>query len=753
MYNQSSEMKWIYSFFFLLSMILAACNGGGLPFGQDAGEPIPPVVDINPGEDASTETEEPISEDAGGYARAFYRAWEAQDFLGMYSLLAPRSQALVDSASFVQRYDEVMNSAAVQQVIAQPVSLVQDGDQAEFGVRVTWETAVVGPISRNFTVPLIYEDGRWGIVWHEGLIMPELEGGNRLSMETIIPSRASIYDIGGYALAFQGKAISLGIVPGQIQDEAAMLAALSPILDKEAEEIKEMYASAQADWYVPIGDIPEDVLQDNILELQPFINAGLAPPEARNSRLYTESGAAPHIIGYTGFIPAEEIDSYLRQGFRGDEMVGRAGLEAWGEDYLNGEWGGVLSVLGPSGEYVTTLADRDPKQSRSIYATIDNSFQAAVEQALAEAVETLPGGHSGAAVVLDVKTGDVKAMASYPDYNPAIFDALRPGSDAELTAVLNNPGRPLINRAAQGVYPAGSVFKVVTMAAALNSGQYTPDSFYTSTGVWSKLGQEYAKTDWRSGGHGTISLKQALIVSCNTCFYDVGYNVDGQDNTILPNTAFGFGLGQLTGIQGVAESPGLIPDPEWKMNNRGEGWATGDAVNMAIGQGFVQVTPLQIATIMSAFANGGTLVQPKLIDRIGAGGGAPEEPWPIAENGHLPLSDEQIAIFQDSLWNVANGPWGTATDRFQGLPLQVAGKTGTAEAPPNNSHAWFAGYAPATPYTRADGTVIAEPEIAIAVIVENGGEGSVVSAPIFRRIVELYYGLEPTPYHWSEQTP
>ena len=748
MYNQSSAMKWFYAFLLLLAFTGAAC-GGSAPLAPDPGRPTVPTESNTSGSNTQTE-EEAVDEDAGGYARAFYRAWEAQDFIGMYSLLAPRSQALVDSGSFIQRYDEAMKTAAVQEVIAQPVSLVQEGKNAQFGVRVTWNSAVVGPISRDYTIPLVYEEGRWGIVWDEGLILPELAGGNRLTMEHVVPSRAGIYDIGGYALAFQGKAISLGIVPGQIQDETGLLNTLSPILDKTPEEIKEMYASASPDWYVPIGDIAEDVLQDHILELQPYINAGLAPPEARSSRIYSDSGVAPHIIGYTGFIPAEEIDTYLRQGFRGDEMVGRAGLEAWGEDYLNGERGGTLSVIGPSGDYVTVLAEKVPQQSRSIYATIDHNFQAAVEQALAEAVETHPIGHSGAIVVLDVNNGDVKAMASYPDYDPAIFDALRPGSDTALAAVLNNPGFPLLNRAAQGVYPAGSVFKIITFSAALNSDLYTPDTFYTSTGVWSKLGEEYAKTDWRSGGHGTINLKQALIVSCNTCFYDVGYNVDGQDNTLLPNTAMAFGLGQPTGIQGVAESAGLIPDPEWKMANRGEGWATGDAVNMAIGQGFVQVTPLQIAAVLAAVANNGTLIQPKLVHRIGAGGGAPEESWPVTENGQLPLSAEQLAVMKDSLWNVANGPWGTATDRFEGLPLQVAGKTGTAEAPPNDSHAWFAGYAPAAPYTKGDGTYIEEPEIAIAVIMENAGEGSAVAAPIFRRIVELYYGIEPlTPYPWS----
>ena len=324
MYNQSSEMKWNYSLFILLAFLLTACSGDGSPFVQDASEPFTPLESANPDETGPSVTEESISEDAGGYARAYYRAWEAEDYIGMYSLLAPQSQALVESSSFVHRYDEAMKTAAVQEVITQPVSLVQEGATAEFGVRVTWESSIVGSISRDYTVPLVYEDGRWGIVWHEGLILPELEGGNRLTMESVVPSRANIYDIDGYALAYLGKAISLGIIPGQIEDEASLLDTLSPILDKTPDEIREMYASALPDWYVPIGDIPEEVLQDNILSLQPYIDAGLAPPEARNSRLYSDSGVAPHIVGYTGFIPAEEIDSYLRQGFRGDEMVGRS---------------------------------------------------------------------------------------------------------------------------------------------------------------------------------------------------------------------------------------------------------------------------------------------------------------------------------------------------------------------------------------------------------------------------------------------
>lgn len=749
-YRVANMMRNIFLLIPIL-LITTACSASVLPMPLDETNLATVAPDgVTRDQQQIIPTPAPVDEDAGGYARAFYRAWENKDYLGMYSLLSPQSQALVDSNSFVERYEDVMRTAGVQSIHAQPLSLVQEGNQATFGVRVTWETAIVGPITRDYTVPLVYEDTRWGIAWQEGLILPELDGGNRLLMEYEIPSRASIYDVGGYALAYQGRAVSLGIVPGQIVDEAGLLATLSPLLGKTPEAIKELYASAQPDWYVPIGDISEAVMQENILALQPYLDTGLARPTARGSRLYTDSGIAAHLIGYTGFIPAEEIDAYRADGYRGDEMIGRAGLESWGEEYLNGERGGLLSVIGTNGEFITTIAERDPKQSRSIYATIDHDFQAAVERALAQAIESHPAGHSGAVVVLDVNTGDIKAMASYPSYDPVIFDALRTESDQDLVAVLNDPGRPLVNRATQGAYPAGSTFKIVTLAAALNSGQYTADTMYTSTGVWSRLGDNYAKTDWQAGGHGTISLKQALVVSCNTCFYDVGYNLDGQDNTLLPNIARSFGLGQPTGIQGVSESPGLIPDPDWKINSVGEGWVTGDAVNMAIGQGYVQVTPVQMATLVAAIANGGTLNQPKLIDRIGAGGGAPEEEWPVTANGQIPLSEEQLAVMRGSLWDVANGSWGTATHRFQGLPVNVAGKTGTAEAPPNLPHAWFAGYAPAAPYTKTDGTVIDQPEIAVVVIAENAGEGSEVAAPIFRRIVELYYGIEPLyPFPWG----
>lgn len=727
--------------FILITTVTAAC--GGTAALRDSRADGPPTSTPAP-----TSTTASITEDPAGYARAFYRAWELSDYLGMYSLLTPSSQRLVDSGAFVRRYEEAMRTAAVSDIHTQFLGKLQDGDRAEFGVRVTLTSDVVGDLIREFAPQLAYEEGRWGIVWDEGLILPELAGGNRLTMDVRVPSRGTIYDATGKALAYQGVAYELGVIPGQIQNEAGLLAALAEPLGLPPDEIKEKYATALPDWYVPLGIVAEQELQQYALSLEPYLGQGLTTPRRRTMRLYSDTNSAAHVIGYMGAISPERLDEYRAQGFTGDESVGIAGLEAWGEDHLNGDRGGVLSVVDPSGQVIAEVAQRDPRPAQSVYTTLDLDFQAAVEQALADAIATHPAANYGAIAVLDPNSGAVRALATYPTYDPKAFDPLRPDSAQVVGALLNDPGQPLLNRATQGAYPAGSTFKLITYAAALNSGLYTADSRYSSTGSWSRLGEEFTKFDWLTGGHGTVSLRTALVVSCNSCFYDVGYTIDGQDNSLLPRIASEFGLGQPTGIQGIAESAGLIPDPEWKLNNIGEGWATGDAVNMSIGQGYVQVTPLQMANVVAAIANGGTLYRPTLVERVGESNNTPESPPESHVNGVLPLSAEDLAVVRESLWNVTHLGYGTATHRFVDMPVPVAGKTGTAEAPPGLPHAWFVGYAPAEPYTTADGRLVEAPELAIAVVLENAGEGSDVAAPLFRRVVELYYGIEVTPFPW-----
>lgn len=729
--------------FLLLCLFITACNLVPAPEDSyDLATLTPLATAVLPG------TPTPIPGGAEGIALTFFRAWENGDYLGMYSLLSPGSQALIDSQSFIDRYSEALDTADVTTVIAQPQAAYQEGDRATVQVRVTWQTVVVGDIVRDHQVELVYSQARWGISWNEGLILPELAGGNRLVMQYRNPARANIYDSTGAALAFQGTAFTLGVVPGRITDEPGLLNVLSPLLNKTPEEIKELYAAAAADWLWPVGDISADVYQVNYTILEPYLLAGALQATQRLTRVYPEGSAEPHIIGYTGRIPAELYDVYVADGFQGDEIVGLSGVEAWGEDYLNGDRGGTLTVVGPAGETIAVLAEQEPRQARSIYTTINAEFQSGVQQALTDAMLTHPQGFSGAIVVLEVNSGRVLAMASYPTYDPAIFDPINPSPN--LGAVLTDPTQPLLNRATQVNFPPGSIFKIVTFSAGIASGLYTPETSYTSTGTWNRLGDAYIKRDWRTGGHGTVSLREALVVSCNSCFYDVGFNIDAVDQWLLPNTANAFGLGRPTGIVGINEVPGFIGTPDWKINTYGEGWSTGDTVNMSIGQGFVDVTPLQIANIFAALANGGTLYRPTVIDRIGSGGGAPEEPLPPEVLGQIPINAETLAAIQQSLFRVTTANNGTAVDKFAGLVVPVAGKTGTAEAANFGlPHAWFGGYAPAGPYTLANGTVVTSPQIAVVVFAQNAGEGSAVAAPIFRRVIELYYGITPlTPYPW-----
>lgn len=750
--------RFAYSFLLFFVFLLSACSGNGsapvpeaAPGQETVAVPLPadtplPVETTTAGPTAVPDVVATL-EGAERVAWAFYRAWEGRDYLGMYRVLSHESQAAVDSRSFTSRYQEAMVTATVQTLQAALLASRLEGDQAHMTVRVTWQTAVAGEITRDHPLTLVYQQGRWGIVWHDGLILPELRAGQRLHLEYEAPPRADIYDVHGRPLAYQGTVVTLGVIPGRIADEDRLLAALSLALDLTPQEIKEIYAPARPDWYWPIADITGDVMQAHRDRLQPHIDAGLTTSE-RPARLYPAGSVTAHIVGYTGYIPAEQLAHYQAQGYRGDEQVGLAGIEAWGQSYLSGI-GGALTIVGPGGERLATIQESESGQARPIYTTIDLDFQRAVVEALATAVNSHPESAAGTVVVLDVATGKVRAMASFPDYDPVVFDSLRLNAAAALGEVLRHPGRPLFNRATQGEYPPGSTFKIVTMAAALNSGLYTPASLYTSTGAWNRLGDSFIKYDWLEEGHGTLSLVEALAASCNSCFYDASFNLNQLDPYLLPQTARAFGFGAPSAIQGLPEAAGLIPDPAYKVSASGREWEPGDAVNMGIGQGDVLATPLQLARLLAAIANGGTLWRPTLIDRLGGGIDEAAEAWPVEAAAELPLTSEELEAVRAGLWGVTNSSLGTATERLPRLPVPVAGKTGTSETV-GLPHSFFAGYAPAAPYTRRDGTLIEEPEIAVVVLMEHAGEGSEVAVPVFRRIVELYYGIAPlTRYPWQ----
>ncbi len=304
----------------LLLLLLSACSSD-LPAMLGAGEPQTPTPLPTP---TPAPTSTPVVEAAEGTGLAFYRAWEGFDYDGMYDLLSAQTRALVARDDFVSLYEEAMRTATVQTVHAQPMNALQEDDRAEMSVRVIWETALVGSISREHTMTLTYNQDRWGVVWDESLLLPELQGGQRLHMAYRAPARANIYDREGSALAYQGTAITLSVVPGEIQDEEGLLETLSPILRREPDELRQLYAEALPNWVVPLGNVLAEEAQEHSEDLEPYLGNALVA-EQRLTRLYAQNGVAPHVTGYVGAIPAESLDDYLRQGYRGDGRACRRG--------------------------------------------------------------------------------------------------------------------------------------------------------------------------------------------------------------------------------------------------------------------------------------------------------------------------------------------------------------------------------------------------------------------------------------------
>jgi penicillin-binding protein 2 len=342
-------------------------------------------------------------------------------------------------------------------------------------------------------------------------------------------------------------------------------------------------------------------------------------------------------------------------------------------------------------------------------------------------------------VVIRVDDGEVLALASSPTFDPNLFE---PTNLNRQFADNNAISAGLLNRAAQDAYPAGSVFKIVTFSAGLTSGLFTPDSKYTCNGQWDEVGLPAPFTDWLPGGHGTLTLEQGLTASCDPWFWHLSKALYDWNPNWVPQVAKAFGLGQATGINGLEETIGLIPDPAWKLQSKGQAWEVIDSLNLGIGQGDVQVTPLQIARLLATVANNGIQAQPQLVLKVGAPGQPPTYQFQPKFTGQLPLKPDQLAALQDGLHKVTQDPIGTARTRFRGLKIPVAGKTGTAQTNETEPHAWFAGYSLAH---KPD-----KPDIAIAVWVKNIGEGADVAAPIFRRILESYYGLPLTRYPWED---
>ena len=720
-------------FFRLLNLIiimafLSACGSGGsglIPGGPTDTPLPPPLVTVN------------STPDPGIAIQVYLNAYQVDDYNTMYGLLAKASQGTISLEDFALRNRDALNEMSAGSFDYEVLSSLVNPYSAEIAFHVTYHTALVGDVERDIVARMALENNEWKIQWDDSLILPELSGGNVLRMDYSSPSRGNIYDRDGDVIVAQSDAYAFSIIPGNVTEES-----LGPLLSEvwrlcgiSREQLAEEIQNTPAFFPIPLCEASEKE-SERIRNIYP---AGLQWTPY-NSRFYFDQSTSSNIVGFTQSIFAEDLETYRRLGYAGDERVGSAGIEKWAEDYLGGQRGGTLYVVNPAtGGIVTRVGESAPTPADSVYLTIDDNLQYYAQQAIK--------GFTGAAVVMEVDTGRVLAMASSPGFDANIFQPNNPNAaTAELA-----PGS-LLNRAAQGQYPLGSVFKIITMAAGMESGLFVAETEYDCQYTWTRL-PDQVRYDWtyqhcqdrQSVGlecdtsdsipSGLVTLSESLMRSCNPFFWEVGYTLYYNDRpNDIANMARAFGLGQLTGIGQIEEESGQIIDP------------TSDIamVNMSIGQGDVLVTPLQVATFIAALGNGGTLYRPQLVEKVEPVDGSPAtQLFKPEARGTLPIQPFRMQLLEEAMISVVKDPDGTAYFRLRGLQIPVAGKTGTAESGSGLPHAWFAGY---TMASETSGL----PDIAIAVILENEGEGSDYAAPVFKRIVETYYNGSPQTFYWFE---
>lgn len=552
---------------------------------------------------------------------------------------------------------------------------------------------------------------------------------NRTRQISIQAPRGVIYDRNGVILVSSRPSFAVSIVPNEYTKPQEATPLLAFITGVTVEEINQLLADSIDFPYTPvrIKRNADDVMIARIEERQYYLPGVVL--EAIPVRQYVYEELASHVLGFVGRISQEEYARYKEQGYHPADLVGKDGLEREWEEVLRGMDGSRQLEVNASGEEVRPLGSRPSVTGRGLVLTLDANLQKAAEEALtAQVAASRTMGEpakGGSVVVLDVKTGGILAMASNPPFNPNLFaGGISSNAWSELIA---NPNHPLNNRAIQNAYPPGSVFKIVTAAAALEMNLTTPQEIFDDTGVYVLHGWRFY--GWNVKGLGKLNIVDGLALSSDPVFYELGRRL-GADN--LAAYALTFGFGKATGIKLAGEEKGIVPYLGWKQANYGEPWYPGETLIAAIGQGYYLATPLQQALLTMAVANGGVVYKPRLVDNVLTPEGNIVETMQPEVLRTIYLRPEVWETVRQGLLAVTAR--GTGASSFRDFPKPVAGKSGSSETGRGTTHSWFACYAPAE-----------NPEIAMAVLVEEGGEGSVAAAPVTRRILEAYFGIQNKP--------
>jgi penicillin-binding protein 2 len=553
---------------------------------------------------------------------------------------------------------------------------------------------------------------------------------NCVRLKSIKPSRGLIFDRHGELLVDNRPAFDLVIVledAGSVPDTISLLSSLidEPYVDL-MDQIQKTKDSAV---YKPISLI-KDISRDQlaVVEAHKFDLPGIYV-ETEHTRHYIHPETASHLLGYLGEVNKKELESGLFPHVRAGDQIGRYGVEKSFEIHLQGRRGGRQVEVDANGRVVQVLKTVDPVPGHNLHLTLDLPLQKLAEDLLKD--------QDGAVVALDPANGDVLVMASHPGFNQNDF--IGGISSRNWQALMENPGRPMINKAIQAEYPPASTYKILTAIAGLEENLIDGHTTTFCPGFYSFRGRRYHC--WRKHGHGRLNVVEALAQSCDVFFYLAGEKI-GVD--ALAQYARGCGLGRPTGINLDHERQGLIPTAAWKRERFGEAWFPGETLSISIGQGFNLVTPLQMAVFTAAVANGGTLFRPRLVTTIkDVQGNVVAEMDPEIIGG-IPAGKKTLELVKKGMIEVVQGDRGTARS-IRIKQIEMAGKTGTAQVFSrktgekfNNEnqvrtlqdHAWFVCYAPAQ-----------NPVIAVSVIIEHGEHGSSAAAPVAGTLVKKYLGL------------
>ncbi|MBI2864548.1 MAG: penicillin-binding protein 2 [Chloroflexi bacterium] len=576
----------------------------------------------------------------------------------------------------------------------------------------------------------------WKMQIVEGKNYKQRADYNRLRTVTVPSPRGIVYDRNKTMLVRNIPSFTVSIVPADLpnSDQPAVIGRLSKLLNTPPEEIAKAIEDRRREirLFTPLP-IKTNVDQRTAFAIEeqhpvlPGVTLQIEP-----IRQYIDGPLTAHLLGYVGRISEDELAKREGEGYDLNDRLGKAGVEGSFETELRGRPGRENAEFDVSGRKVETLESEAPMPGNNLVLTIDLNLQRKMAEYLAE---EMGSSTSAAAVALNPKTGEVLGMVSLPTYDNNLFSGGI--SNQNLAQLLNDPKHPLINHAVGGQYPSGSIFKVITGSGGLQEGVIKPSTTIFCTGSLSIGGWTYPC--WAP--HGVVDIVKALAVSCDVFFFSVGgggnQGVVGLGIDRLAKYAREFGLGAKTGIAIPGEVPGLVPDPQWKMDLRKEPWRGGDTYNLSIGQGDLNVTPLQMANVVATVANGGMLYRPQIVREVLDANGNVVRPFEKQVIREVAVSKENLAWIRKGM-ETATGPWGTANTVI--VPgIKVAAKTGTAESGRKDPsgrviyHGWFLAYAPAE-----------DPQIALAVF-HSDGQGALTAAPAATKILRYFFGKEETP--------